>query len=60
MKDYEAAYKALKETVESALDVRDDAGNKLRDWKFNNSGFVQRLQGVLVNGLDRAEEVLND
>lgn len=56
--DFESAYLVLQSAVEKALDVRDEAGNMLRDYKFNNAGSISILQECLMNGLKDAEDLL--
>lgn len=51
-----AAYAILVRAVDEALDVRDAAGVRLRDFHFDNDGFASKLQAILLKGVKDAQD----
>lgn len=56
----EVACAILLNAIDSALDLRDEGGSTLRDYRFDNEGFVSTLQQTLLRGLCIAKKVTND
>lgn len=54
--NHETPYTVLRNSIDNALDIRDESGTPLREFCFRNTGFVSVLQETLLKGLRDAED----
>lgn len=56
---FEEPYHILKKAARNALDVRDESGARLGEYKFENSGIMRNLQEILQNALCDSDKALD-